>query len=481
MKNAVIHSIFGLALALCAGQASADWPTESVMIGERDHPKIVARFGGMIDDGPLADYVRRVGQLMVAVSSRPDENWQFIVLDSPEVNAFALPGGYVYITRGLLALANSEAELAAVLAHEITHIIEEHVENRAAANQDAVLDGALGALVDGLFSSDSFGDIMRNNIESALGEIGANSQEQEFAADRGGIILLERAGYNPHAQAEFLGSMAANSALRAIMAGRGFDPEKVPFFANHPAPAERQIIARQLAGQGTGTDNIDAYLAMIEGLLYGDSAQQGFVRGQTYFYPVLGFTFTAPHGLQIQNRARQINIIGPHGSTLVMTGARDTGGSLRDYVSEWVGSIPRRERIGRRISHVQRLDINGLEAVTGTIGLRRNARRGDLQMTVIRFNGKLIRFAGFSRSRDTAAQNLLMQTVESFVALGPDAASQLQTYHIEIYEIQRRDTVDSLGAAFPQQGFGPEMLRVLNGLEDGEVLETGMPIKILVR
>lgn len=479
-----LQIILALASSVVFGSVStpvlADWPETSQALGARDHPKIMARFGGAISDETLAAYVNDIGQNIAQHSSKPDELWRFIVLDSPEVNAFALPAGYVYVTRGLLALANNEAELAAVLAHEITHVIDEHVEQREAANKDAIIDGAIGALVQGIFGGDGMNNAIRDNIESAFGEIGAYSREQEFAADRGSVILLALAGYAPQAQADFLASMSANSALRAVMAGRGYDAEKVPFFANHPAPEERVSVARDLADGLQGNTNTAVYLDHIDGLIYGDSVEQGFVRGQVFSHPVLGFTFTAQDGQNIRNSARKIDITGPRGSTLIMTGAADEGGSLSRYLGQWAENIPRRERIGRRMTQVRSLSINGMEAATGSITIRRNARRGDLQLTVIRFNGQLIRFAGFSRNRDTLAKADLMDTVLTFSTLNPEQIRSLNSAQIDIHKVKRRDTAERLGASFPQPDFGAELFLVLNGMDTEDTLERGAYVKIIV-
>ncbi|MCF6304234.1 MAG: M48 family metalloprotease [Rhodobacteraceae bacterium] len=467
------------ALVFSASAALAQWPEQSIEIGQRDNPKILARFGGPIQDVALAEYVARIGRDLVRVSSRSQENWTFTVLDSPEVNAFALPGGFVYVTRGLLALAKDEAELAAVLAHEISHVIDRHVEQREAGKKDALIDGALAALTQSLFGGDNLGDAIRDNLESALGDIGANSREQEFAADMAGMLLLQNAGYDPKAQADFIAAMTANSELRALMAGRGYNPEKVPFFANHPAPVEREIIARELAAGLSGDRYKARYLAAIDGIVFADNRQQGFAQGQVFLHPSMGFTFRAANGLTIRNAARQINITGPNGATLVMTGTRDTDGSLTRYLSGWADDIPRRERSGRRLSDIRNVTINGMEAATGSIALRRNGRRGDLQMTVIRFNGQLIRFAGFSRNRDRAMRDALMQTVDSFNRLDQTENPGAEQYRVMIHQVTRRDTLIDLTKGFPQPEFGIELFRLLNGLDADEQPKTGDLVKII--
>ncbi len=468
-------------LGLSAPAVMAQWAQQSIAIGQRDNPKILARFGGPIQDAALAAYVDSVGRDLVSVSSRSGENWSFTVLDSPEVNAFALPGGFVFVTRGLLALANSEAELAAVLAHEISHVIDEHVEQREANKKDAVIDGAFGALAQAIFAGASAEEAIRDNIVSALDDIGANSREQEFEADSGGIILLALAGYDANAQADFLLTMAANTALLAAMAGQNFDPTSVSRYANHPAAAARQLAARELADGLTGKQNKIIYLQALDGLLFGENTKQGLVRGQVFIHPELGFTFRAADGLTINNTPRQINIIGPNGATLVMTGAADHGIGLTNYLSDWVGSLPRRDRIGRRMARVNEFTLNGLEAATTSIGYRRGARRGDMQLTVIRFNGGLIRFAGFSRNRGSDIRDALMATVRSFERIEPDTLEPLSRYQILIHQVTGHNTPESLAANFPPSAFNEEMFRVLNGMGADDVLTRGSLVKVIVK
>lgn len=451
--------------------ALAEWPAESAALGARDHPKILQRFGGEVQNRALSSYVASIGAQVVAVSSRAGEDWHFTVLDSPEVNAFALPGGYVYVTRGLLALANNESELAAVLAHEVTHVIEAHVEARLDAQSDALVDGALSALVTGIFGGgeNRVGDAVRQGVETAFGQIGAYSKEQEFAADAGGIELLRRAGYRPAAQADFLGAMTANAALKAAMAGREYDAANAPMFANHPAPAERQLQALSLAGDADGRLGAEDYLEAIDGMVFGQNQRGGIVRGQQFIHPELGFAFEAAEGLRIQNAARQINILGPNRSTLIMSGGRDTG-DLRAALRAWAAQIPRRDRLNRDIGNIERLEINGMAAVTGTLSLRKRGQRSSLRMTVIQFGDGLIRFAGTVRRGDEDAADLQWQTVQSFEPL--KNADYAQTY-IEVRHVRAGETV----AALAGQGLTEAQFRVLNGLDGAEELAAGRRVK----
>lgn len=460
----------------------ADWPEQSAALGARDHPKLSQKYGGAVRNPALSAYVAEVGAAVVAVSSHPDERWTFSVLDSPQVNAFALPGGYVYVTRGLLALANNESELAAVLAHEVIHVIEQHVEDREEANKDALVNGALNALVTGIFGGgeNRLNNAVRSGVETAFGQIGAYSKEQEFDADAGGIELLRAAGYRPAAQADFLASMAANATLKAAIAGREYDEASAPFFANHPAPAERQLRALALAGDEGGARNTEVYLAMIDGMIFGHSARGGFVIGQSFVHPELGFTFEAAPGLRVQNGARQINITGPNRSTLVMSGGGDEG-SLSDSIRNWVAQIPRSDRQSRQIENLRSVEINGLEATTGTLRMRKRGQRSTLRLTVIRFNGRLIRFAGNVRRGDDDSAVLQWETVQSFQALGEADAAGYQEFHIALHRVEAGESAASISQEMALSDNRENWFRVINGLDEAVEPTSGQLVKLVGR
>lgn len=476
--NRIIHAIAVFLIGV--SPAWAEWPVESAAQGARDHPKLLQRYGGEVQNQSLSDYITRIGDQIVAVSERPDEVWRFTVLDSAEINAFALPGGYVYVSRGLLALANDESEVAAVLAHEITHVVEAHVEARLSARQDALVDGALSALVTGIFSGgeNRVGNAVRSGVETAFGQMGAYSKDQEFAADAGGIELLRAAGYRPAAQADFLASMAANAALQAHRAGREYDETKAPFFANHPAPAERQLQALALADGAEGLRGAEGYLAEIDGMIYGQSRRGGFVRGRSFIHPQLGFYFNAAEGLRIQNAQTQINILGPNRSTLIMSGGGDNP-DLRAALQVWTSQIPRRDRQGRSIENLREFEINGLDAATGTIRMRKLGKRSTLRLTVIRFNGGLIRFAGTVLRGDDVSDDLHLETVRSFSALSEEGAAEYPQLYIKTHVVSQGETVSLLAAQMSVREYQEEAFRVLNGLSEDAELTEGDWVKLV--
>ncbi|MEC9236123.1 MAG: M48 family metalloprotease, partial [Pseudomonadota bacterium] len=207
-------------------------PQQENQVGAQEHEKVLKQFGGLVKDKALTDYVNKIGQKLAQNTERPDVQYKFFLLDSPEANAFAIPGGYIYITRGILALANDEAELAAVLGHEIGHITGRHSAERYSHGVVTSLGAAiLGAAVD------------NPNVARAanLGQnlyLSSYSRSQENEADMLGVRYLHRAGYDPSGMNRFLTSLGAFSALEAKANGQGAAPQ-VNYFSTHPLTQER--------------------------------------------------------------------------------------------------------------------------------------------------------------------------------------------------------------------------------------------------
>ncbi|MBE9554509.1 MAG: M48 family metalloprotease, partial [Proteobacteria bacterium] len=237
-------------------------------LGKDAHPKLIKEFGGVYNDPHVTGYAEYLGQKLAAVTETPSDEFTFTVLDSPIVNAFATPGGYVYISRGLMALAESEAELAGVMGHELGHVVARHSWQRMSkATVAGALSGLLGA----------------GQVGQALGGLylSSFSRDQEMEADRLGVRYISRAGYDPAAMTSFLAKMGANSRLQAQIAGR--DPNDVDerdIMSTHPRTKERVQQAMQLAGArgGQGVIDRDGYLQRIDNMIYGDSPDQGYIR-----------------------------------------------------------------------------------------------------------------------------------------------------------------------------------------------------------
>ena len=461
-----------LALALPAGAQSILGlsPEEAKRFGREQHPKVVAQFGGAYEDPALVRYVDSIGQFLAAASHAPRVGYTFTVLDSPIVNAFALPGGYVYVTRGLLALADSEAEVAGVLAHEIAHITARHGSKRQSKGTLAGLGlTILGAVTD-------------NPALVNLGRVGAQavlsaySRKEEHEADEIGVRYLSRAGFEPGAMSSFLAKLKRQSEFEASLHGRSPRPG-LDFFATHPRTPERVARSVEAARRTSVADPItahDIYLSKIDGLLYGDGPEQGFVRGRRFVHPVIRFAFEVPRRYRLLNGERWITAFGPEGAKMHFDLQKiEPGLPLGRYLRKvWA---PR-----ARIAHFEREVVNGMNAVTA---FARAGRNQWVRVAVIRFRrDTVVRFAFVpAGAPDSRADRRHRRAVHSFRRLSWREARSARPWRIEVREVERGDTVRSLvdwhfapGVEQPHQLF-----RLLNGLPRGEP-RPGDRVKLVV-
>ncbi len=256
-------------------------------IGKSQHPRILAAYGGAYSDPKLERMLAGIVGKLNAVSSDPGRAYSITVLNSPNINAFALPGGFLYVTRGLLALANDSAEVAAVLAHEMGHVKANHGIERQQREEAAELAGRVVTEVLATDTTAARAALARGRLNLA-----SFSRNQELQADAMGIKQTGDAGYDSYAAARFLKAMDSFSSFRNAF--QASNPN-LDFLASHPAAPQRVELARRHASAfgppGTGVTDRDRYLAGIDGMLFGDTASEGYVRGRTFYHPGLGITF----------------------------------------------------------------------------------------------------------------------------------------------------------------------------------------------
>ncbi|MEO1612430.1 MAG: M48 family metalloprotease, partial [Pseudomonadota bacterium] len=443
--------------------------------------------GGEVKDQAQKDYVNRIGRRLAAKSEQPNAKWTFTVLDSPVVNAFALPGGYIYVTRGLMALANSEAELAAVVGHEIAHVTAAHGSQRqrqAGIAQIGVLAATIGAAVLGA-GSQSVQAI--NQLGGTLGQgyVASHSREDEFEADQLGVRYLARAGYDPSAAADFLSALQEETTLQAKIAGGSYNPNRVDFLATHPATAQRvreasRVAATEVAAKGAPR-NQAAHLRIVDGMVYGDSAEQGFVDGRTFSHPKLRFTFTMPNGFRIRNSSSQVTATGPNGSGIIFDGDKYQGGSMDAYIARtWAPAIAQQAQTGR-LDNLRRRSINGMAAASASLPVQTRQGVRILRLTAIRKGDTVYRFLGVQPEGANQLGRRMDRAAGSFSSLSAAQASRLKPLRIKVHTVRQGETIRSLAQKMPVQGFKADRFRVLNGLKPREGIKPGDKVKLIVR
>lgn len=432
-------------------------PAESeASIGASQHEEIVKQYGGLYKDQKLQSYISTIGAKVARNTERPDITYQFFVLDSPVVNAFALPGGYVYVTRGLLAVANDEAEVAGVLGHEIGHITGRH---QAARYSQSVLTGLGTNLLGAYLGSQAVTQLLDvgNNLY-----ISSYSRDQESEADVLGIRYLNRSGYDPKAVSDFL---AAMGQYQVAQSGKEEKSETPNFFATHPQTAGRVAAASAEAAKypkGADARNTDAYLSVINGMTYGDSPEQGFVRGNTFYHPVMAFTFSAPAGYKIQNAPDQIVASKTGGALIVVDKVKAGTADAASYIMyEWLQ--------GKKQVAPERITINGHEAATASFESTLNGAPVTLRLVAIKWGGGEVFRMQFAIPANLPASEIeaLKTTTYSLRELSSSEIAGLKTEKIRIVR----------GADVSNKS---QLFMSLNNLKPGQAILPDRKYKIVV-
>jgi predicted Zn-dependent protease len=473
---AAMAAIFAMGAATPASAGLFPWSLseeDEARIGKEQHPQIVAEFGGVYDDPVLARYVDSVGRLLVATTEKPKQQYTFTILDSPIVNAFAVPGGYIYITRGLVALADNEAELAGVLAHEIGHITARHAAER---HKQSTLAGLGLGILDVLTGS---------QLATQLGGLTAElvlkgySREQESEADGLGVRYMSRAGFDPHAMATFLTRLQANDRLQGEIMGDPGAADRFSLLQTHPRTADRvEAAIRQASGIAVREPIVarDIYLSKIDGIVYGDSPDQGVIRGEQFLHPKLGFRFEVPKGFRLINSENAVIALGPDSSHIEFTGdKRPRGIAMTAYLtSVWAKGVT--------LADVEALNVNGMEAATARTRVKTGEGVMDARLVAVAYDADSIyRFLFLTPPRTTARLSEgLRRTTYSFRRLAPAEAAGIHPMRIRIVTAGPGDTGESLAGRQPFDSYSIERLRVLNGLAPGEPISAGEKVKVVV-
>ncbi|MGE3144428.1 MAG: M48 family metalloprotease [Pseudorhodoplanes sp.] len=433
----------------------------------REHARILAAYGGAYDDPRLEAMLEPVVDKLVAASERPDLKYNITILNSPAVNAFALPSGQLYVTRGLVALSNDNSEIASVLAHEMAHVIARHAAIRDEQMRQAAL---VSKVANDVLTDPQMGALALAKSKIALASF---SRAQEFEADGIGVGISSRAGYDPYGATRFLTSMGRNAELKA--AQTKIDPRSLDFLSSHPATPERvqnaRLNARQFTAPGPGDREKDMYFSAVDGLVYGEDPSEGFVRGRRFLHPKLGFTFVAPEGYTLDNTAQAVFGVTENGEQalrldVVRVPAEQ---SLSDYLtSGWIENIDHES--------VNELGINGLTAATATA-------KGDqwsFRLYAVRLGTDVYRFIFAAKARTPELDLAFRYSVSTFRRMTRSEIAQARPLRIKVVTVRAGDTPERLASRMAHVDRATERFRVLNGLDAGDRLKPGDKVKIVV-
>jgi predicted Zn-dependent protease len=471
-----------------SGQNERSAMTESAEVteGKKGHAQVMQEYTAL-NNPRLQAYVNDIGQRLAKLSHRPTLAWTFTVLDSPEINAFALPGGYIYITRGIMAYMESEADLAGVIGHEIGHVTARHGAQRATRQQNAGMGvmaaSVLGAILEAKGMAGAGQMASEVSQTAAAGYVAKYGREQELQADSLGAEYLARGNLDPRNMVDVINVLKNQERFAADLAraqGRPV-PEQNSWLASHPSNDERLAQITRLSAQYKDTGKyVDEgrarYMQMIDGMPFGESAEQGLTRGANFYHSGLGIAVTAAPGWSIQNQPDQIVLVNPtRDAGLSIHLAPPNAGKTHEEVI--------RNLIKPSAGRVEPRQINGLPA-THFVGTQaaQNGQQNSIELTVVtgpKNNTYLLVYQ--AKDAATLQRNMaqMRQSENGFRTMNQNDAAAARPWLLR-------------ASAMPRGGFAelarltplanPEQqLRLINGVYAGGTIPPGAPIKIVVQ
>ena len=440
---------------------------QEIQMGREYNAQILRQYQ-IYEDEKIQNYVQSIGESLAKKSHRPNLIYRFTVLDSPEINAFALPGGYIYINRGLMAYMSSEEELAAVLGHEIGHVTARHSVRQYSQAQ---LMGVLSAAIE-INSGRTAGDIA-NLASGAL--LSGYGREMELEADDLGAQYIYQDGYSPQGMYDVLAVLKDQEIYsKKVAKQRGIEPRNYHgVFASHPSNDKRlqEILDNVSQNFVKGTNKSKSnYLAMIEGMVFGDSQQAGVTRGNEFFHGPLNLYLSSPENWEIINNANSLIFNAPFGEATLQVTLEDLNfvESPEDYLKRFV----------RNTTDEEVLMIDGLSGFTA-----KTYRSGrTTRMAVIFKDDKAYQFIAYLKERggDFSSYDLqFMNIIKSLRSLTDKESKYSQPLRIKTYKVRQGETYESIASTSSITLNPEDQLRLLNGDYPDKELTVGRVIKIV--
>lgn len=454
---------------------------DEIKIGQKAHEQILQQYR-VYNNQDLQKYVQFIGEKLASKSARPNLKYTFVILDSEEVNAFALPGGYIYITRGIMAYLKSEAELAAVLGHEVGHVAARHAAKQDTASKAASLGTALAAILGSMYVPG-----LDPSVSSDLLGVGSNAllkgygRDQELEADALGAEYLVKSGYDSHAMLDVITTLKNQEDYEYKLARlEGRQPHIYHgLFATHPDNDQRlkEAVANadKLVAEGPVYMGDDTYLNLIDGLNFGANVREGIVIGSNFYHGPLGYAIHFPDGWYVDSKV----------STVIARNKTDTALIQINYMSADRGMPPgdyMAKRLGLKgIRSGQNLTINNFPAYTGQLIVNSPFGKRLARVTVIYFGGRAIIISGITK--DSGGINrydqVFLETARSLRSMSGQERMAAGQQRIRIIKSDANTTYQSLGENSTLHNLAEEQLRLLNGDYPTGELKSGKLIKIV--
>ena len=450
---------------------------QEIAMGQQSDPEIKNYFG-IYEDPKLQRFIEEKGQQMAAVSHRKDLKYSFKIVDSPVVNAFAVPGGYVYFTRGIMAHFNNEAEFAGVLGHEIGHITARH----SAKQYSNAMLAQIGLAAGMIFSPElaQFGELASQGVQLLFLKFGRDAESQ---SDRLGVEYSTKIGYDAQEMAGFFSTL---DRLRENAGG-----EEVPsFLSTHPDPADRERKVGKLAGEWKQKVNAselkvneESYLRMIDGIIYGEDPKQGFVENNNFYHPVLKFQFAIPPQWMVQNTPQAVQMADRNGKAMMMLTLAQ-GNSLENAAQTLL------QNYGLTVVESRRDNVNGMPAFLMIAD--QQAQQGQQQQQqqqqaslraliyMIQYGGNIYAMIGASAVNDfNTYANVFKGSMGSFRQLTDQSKLNKQAERVRIKEVTQNATLADAFRRYNVPQNRMEELATLNGMRLTDNVQRGKLIKVI--
>lgn len=452
---------------------------DEARVGAEEHPKLLEHFGGKYPNDRMDRYIKRIGSRLSIASGVSSTKFKFTILNDPKVNAFALPGGYVYVTRGLVALVEDEAELAGVIAHEIGHIAARHTAERysqsVATNVGLATLDIVGPLI-GLPTR--LGPLISFGAEAALR---AYSRSQELEADMLGVQYMKKLGYDPVALIDFFAKLEGEKQLEAQMKNK---PKNSTIYrsilSTHPRTKDRIRQAIKLSQKNSPSKpkrKRDNFLSHLNGTVFGFDRREGFIKNHTFIHPYLGFSFKVPSGFVVENLKDRVIARSPSGAKIIFNLARIEKSKRNIDLIKYLKS---RKKSFSAFKQIERLNINDMEAITG-IELASSGLTVSQQIRWVIIRGDNSTLYEFVFVNPIKVNKVLDQTFRqvafSFRLLPPRESAKIQPNRIQLLRVTNGDTIASLSSNMPFGPYNESWFRLLNanvirgGLIPGEIVK----------
>jgi predicted Zn-dependent protease len=448
---------------------------QEIALGAESDPQIIAQFG-LYEDATIQKFIDLHGQEMAAISHRPNLKYQFRILDSPVVNAFAVPGGYVYFTRGIMAHFNNEAEFAGVLGHEIGHITAKHSVDQYTKSTIAQV-----LLVGGLIVSPEF-RTFANEAQTAMQLLFLKySRDNESQSDELGVEYSSKVGYDAHQMADFFNTLKSLSTSE--------DGQEIPtFLSTHPDPLDRNEKVDAMATEWQNKlqlpsykVNRQSYLDMIDGIIYGEDPQQGYVENSTFYHPGLKFSFPVPNSWLYDNSPTQFQMAPKDGKALMVLMLAE-GNSLQTAASNSATQLK------LTVSNTRQIKINGLDALeVRAQQITDDPASGqkntiDLQSVYIQYGQFIYVIHGLSLPADFAVyKSHFDKTMYGFGELKDQSKINVKPDRIKVVPVKSNGT---LGQALLAYAIPTDKHRehgIVNGMDPTDQVTAGEKIKIIIK